>query len=149
MGLNMNEQYIIVNSEILPPYLNKVIEARNLIEDGTAKDVSDAVRQVGISRSTFYKYQGKVKQIASISEEKHAILSMMMSHQVGLLWHVLQIISTHGYSVWTINQNPPINGKANVVITLEFNKDKESLNALVNEISIIPGLSRVLLLGTD
>ena len=51
----MLDQYLIIHKSILPEYYEKVIEARRLIETGKIKDVSQAVREVGISRSTYYK----------------------------------------------------------------------------------------------
>ena len=45
----MLDQYLIIHKSILPEYYEKVIEARRLLEDGKTKDVSQAVKQVGIS----------------------------------------------------------------------------------------------------
>ena len=51
----MLENFLIVNKEILPDYYEKVVEARNMINEGRVKGISEAVKQVGISRSTYYK----------------------------------------------------------------------------------------------
>lgn len=53
----MLENFLIVNKEILPDYYEKVVEARNMINEGRVKGISEAVKQVGISRSTYYKYK--------------------------------------------------------------------------------------------
>lgn len=145
----MNNRYYIVDKTLLPSYYEKVSEAKELLEDGTASDVSEAVSIVGISRSTFYKYKDLIKDISPVSMGRRAIITMMMRHSVGTLSSVLSIISTYGYSVWTITQNPPVDSKANVVITLELGEDAVGLNALMNEISELKGLSRVQLLGMD
>jgi len=55
------ENYLLIHKSILPDYYDKVIEARRMLESGEAKDVSQAVRLVGISRSTFYKYKAELK----------------------------------------------------------------------------------------
>lgn len=145
----MQGNYLIVDKGLLPSYCEKVIEARRLLDDGEAKDVSEAVKKVGISRSTFYKYKDMVREMSSISVGRHAIISMMMSHKVGLLWTVLRIISNYDYSVWTITQNPPVDSKANVVITLDLGDDAGSLDDMIKEIAQVVGLSRVQLLGID
>lgn len=145
----MQSKYLIVDKNILPSYCEKVIEARQMLDEGSAKDVSDAVKKVGISRSTFYKYKDMVREMSSISMGRHAIISMMMTHQVGLLWTVLRIISNYDYSIWTITQNPPVDSKANVVITLDLGDDVNSLDAMLKEIATVTGLSRVQLLGID
>lgn len=145
----MQGKYLIVDKALLPPYLEKVAKARELLDEGDARDVSEAVKMVGISRSTYYKYRDRVRDISTVSMGRHAIISMMMSHRVGVLSNVIGVISSYGYSVWTITQNPPVDAKANVVITLELGEDAAILDDMIREISNIPGLSKVQLLGMD
>jgi chorismate mutase len=145
----MHGKYLIVDKSLLPAFCGKVAEARELLDEGTAKDVSEAVRMVGISRSTYYKYKDMIRDMSTVSMSRHAIISMMMSHSVGTLSTVLNIISRYGYSVWTITQNPPVDSRANVVITLELGEDAGSLDSMLRDITEAPGLSRVQLLGMD
>ena len=145
----MQGKYLIVDKALLPSYCEKVSLAKELLDEGKAADVSEAVRMVGISRSTFYKYRDMVRDISTVSMGRHAIISMMMRHSVGTLSSVLNIISDYGYSVWTITQNPPVDSKANVVITLELGEDPKKLDQMMREITDTPGLSRVQLLGMD
>ena len=145
----MEGKYLIVDKALLPSYCEKVALAKELLDEGKAADVSEAVKMVGISRSTFYKYRDMVRDISTVSMGRHAIISMMMSHRVGVLSNVIGVISSYGYSVWTITQNPPVDAKANVVITLELGEDAAILDDMIREISNIPGLSKVQLLGMD
>ena len=145
----MEGKYLIVDKALLPSYCEKVALAKELLEEGKAADVSEAVKKVGISRSTFYKYRDMVRDISTVSMGRHAIISMMMSHSVGTLSTVLNIISHYGYSVWTITQNPPVDSRANVVITLELGEDAASLDSMLRDITAASGLSRVQLLGMD
>ena len=145
----MEGKYLIVDKALLPSYCEKVALAKELLDEGKAADVSEAVRMVGISRSTFYKYRDMVRDISTVSMGRHAIISMMMRHSVGTLSAVLSIISRFGYSVWTITQNPPVDSRANVVITFELGEDAASLESMLKEITEAPGLSRVQLLGMD
>ena len=145
----MEGKYLIVDKALLPPYCEKVSLAKELLDEGKAADVSEAVKMVGISRSTFYKYRDMVRDISTVSMGRHAIISMMMSHRVGTLSSVLSIISHYGYSVWTITQNPPVDSRANVVITLELGEDPGRLDSMLSDITDVPGLSKVQLLGMD
>ena len=43
----MLENYLLIHKSILPEYYEKVLEARRLIEDGKANEVSQAVKMVG------------------------------------------------------------------------------------------------------
>lgn len=145
----MQGKYLIVDKALLPSYCEKVALVKELIDEGAVSDVSEAVKKVGISRSTYYKYRDMVRDISTVSMGRHAIISMMMRHSVGTLSSMLNIISRCGYSVWTITQNPPVDSKANVVVTLELGEDIGDLDDMLNEIRELPGLSRVQLLGMD
>ena len=48
----MLDSYLIIHKSILPDYYEKVLEVRRLLENGTVREVSQAVKKVGISRST-------------------------------------------------------------------------------------------------
>ena len=52
--------FYIVDSDALPEVFKKVIETKELIENGTAKNTSEAISISGISRSAFYKYKDSV-----------------------------------------------------------------------------------------
>lgn len=53
----MQSNYLIVDRRILPDYYEKVVQARDMLREGRVKEVSEAVKLVGISRSTYYKYK--------------------------------------------------------------------------------------------
>ena len=52
----MLENYLIIHKSILPEYYEKVLQVRRLMESGRIKEISQAVKQVGISRSTCLLY---------------------------------------------------------------------------------------------
>ena len=103
----MLDQYLIIHKSILPEYYEKVIEARRLLEEGKTRDVSQAVRQVGISRSTYYKYKDFILEPTEISGGRKAVLSMMLNHEQGLLSALLSRISDARANVLTITQRLP------------------------------------------
>ena len=85
----------------------------------------------------------------TVVSNRHAMVSLMMVHETGMLKKVLEIISSFGYSIWTINQNPPVDGVANLIITLDLDDKVDSIGDMLQEISDIEGLSNVQLLGIN
>ena len=63
----MLEQYLMVHKSILPEYYEKVLLARHLMESGKVREVSHAVKQAGISRSTYYKYKDFIFEPSDMS----------------------------------------------------------------------------------
>ena len=53
--------YLIVHKKILPDYLEKVIETRELLASREAATVTEAVQRAGISRNTYYKYKNQMR----------------------------------------------------------------------------------------
>ena len=72
----MKSDFLIVHKKILPVYYEKVLEARQMVESGAARDVSAAVRAVGISRSTYYKYKDFIYSPDSGDVGRKAVISM-------------------------------------------------------------------------
>jgi len=114
------ERYYIVDSSILPESFDKVIQARNLLETKKVHNVSEAVKEVGISRGTYYKYKDLVFLPDEEMTDRKAVISMMLHHQQGILSGVLVDISESNASILTINQNIPIHNIATVVISLDI-----------------------------
>ena len=134
----MDHDYYIINKRVLPECFAKVVEARELVRSGRARDVSEAVKQVGISRSTNYKYKGDVFIPDEGELGKKAVISMLLHHQPGILSKVLGLLADRGANIITINQNPPIGGRASVIISMDVTSLLCGVHELIDELSAIP-----------
>ncbi|MBO7670904.1 MAG: hypothetical protein J6S60_09980, partial [Oscillospiraceae bacterium] len=101
----MLSKYLIVHKSILPEYYEKVLECRRLMESGKVREVSQAVKQVGISRSTYYKYKDYIFEPNDLTGSRKAVFSMMLDHEPGVLSGLLKCLSDLGASVLTITQS--------------------------------------------
>lgn len=90
----MLENYLIIHKSILPEYYEKVLAVRHLMESGRVRDVSQAVKEIGISRSTYYKYKDYILEPSEMAGGRKAVLSMMLAHEPGVLSALLSCIST-------------------------------------------------------
>jgi len=138
----MLENYLIVHRSILPEYYEKVLEVRRLMDSGKVKEVSQAVKQVGISRSTYYKYKDFIIEPSDIAGGRKAVLSMMLDHEPGVLSAILSLISAANASVLTITQSLPIHGKASVTISMDVSATV-SVSELIAAIEACSGVASV------
>lgn len=145
----MLENYLIIHKSILPEYYEKVLEVRRLMESGKKKDVSQAVKEVGISRSTYYKYKDFILEPMALSGGRKAVLSMMLTHEAGVLSALLSCISQSGASVLTITQSLPIRGSASVTISLDVTELDGDFPALMRLIESTPGVEQAKLLAIE
>lgn len=127
-------KYYIVDGSILPDVLDKVIEARIKLTNGECKQVSEAVKAVGISRGTYYKYKDYVFLPDRGLHARKAVISMMLHHDKGILVEVLNLLSKANVNILTINQNIPIHDWASVVISLDMGDMSISIEELLAEL---------------
>ena len=53
-------KYFVVTERAVPEVLLKVVEAKRLLDSGKLQTVQEAAEQIGISRSSFYKYKDDI-----------------------------------------------------------------------------------------
>lgn len=145
----MLDNYLIIHKSILPEYYSKVLEARRLMETGKCREISQAVKQVGISRSTYYKYKDFIYEPSDLSKGRKAVISVMLVHEPGILSAMLSKISEAGASVYAITQSPPINEIASVTVTLEISSMPGSMADLLKELCKIEGLENPKILAVE
>lgn len=145
----MLENYLIVHKSILPEYFESVLDAKHLLEEGKAKNVIQATRMVGISRSTFYKYKDFILEPIRLADGRKAVISMLLSHETGILSSVLSKISDEGASILTITQSLPVHGKASVTVTLDVSEMPAPITNLLKEIDDCQGVENTKLIAVD
>lgn len=144
----MSSEYLIVSQKILPAFYDNVVQARTLLETKKCRSVQDAVKQVGISRSTYYKYKDFIFRP---SEEfgRRFTFSMMLEDNPGILSKILRLVSEIGASIVTIHQDIPINHSAVVVMTLDGSHMNGTIDELTKSLSDIEGVNSVELMAME
>jgi chorismate mutase len=145
----MKSEYLIVHKSALPDCYEKVVGARELLRRGAAKEVSEAVRMAGISRSTYYKYKDLVFTPGESASCKKAVISMLLSHERGVLGRVLNAFSDMGANILTIMQNPPIGERASVVLSLDISDMNRSVEEAIALLAEMHGVERAGLLDME
>ena len=145
----MSGEYLIIHKSVLPDYYEKVLEARRLLESGKVREVSEAARMAGISRSTYYKYKDHVFEPAEASGGRKAVLELMLDHRPGVLSAVLSRLFGAGANILTITQSLPVQGKASVILSLDMSAMSGTVGALVAALEAVGGVESVRLLAIE
>ncbi|MDO5038338.1 ACT domain-containing protein [Clostridium sp.] len=144
-----DEKFYIVNEQVLPNIFYKVIEVKELLHTGKVKDISEGVKKVGISRSTYYKYKDFVYPMAEGVNSKKITIVLLLAHKSGVLSRVLDFIATNELNILTINQDIPINMTANVTITLDVSKIRGDVKNFLYKISELDDVIKVRILAVE
>ena len=145
----MKGDYLIVHQKILPVYYEKVLQARTLLESGAERAVSAAARAVGISRSTYYKYKDYIYSPDGGDMGRKAVISMMLSHEIGVLSTALNRLSALGISVLTITQSLPIRDVASVIMSLDVSQMNTDIEEVIRSLGRISGVENISLVAIE
>ena len=145
----MQDNYLMIDKRILPPYYVKVVEARELIERGEVREVSEAARRVGISRSTYYKYKDFIFKPTQLGYGRKAVLSMMLMHEPGVLSRVLSRLTETQANVLTITQSLPVNDKASVTLSLDVSLCTTGMREIVLILESLHGVEQARLVAVE
>ena len=133
-------KYYIVAAEALPEIFIKVAEAKRMMQTGEAGTVGAATRQVGISRSAFYKYKDAVQPFNNMKTGHIITFYIMLKDNPGVLSNVLSIFAGSGANILTINQSIPTNGCAAVTISAETSDMEITLEELISQAAALEGV---------
>lgn len=132
---NAKNKFFVIEEKALPEIYGKVVKAKQLLAQKEAKDILEAVKMVGISRSVFYKYKEKVHLLSHTSIGRKASLSIMLSHEAGILSKVLNVFAEAGANILTIYQGIPIHQIASVQVTLDLTESPVDIKSLIEMLS--------------
>lgn len=112
-------QYFVIKEKAVPEVLRKVVEAKRLLESGRAASVQEAVDQLSISRSSFYKYKDDIFPFQENVKGKTLTMVAQLDDEPGLLSVVLNIVAKYHANIISIHQSIPVNGIASLTMSIE------------------------------
>jgi chorismate mutase len=133
--------FLLVDAAVLPEVFTKVLAAKELLASGEVANISAAARQVGISRSAFYKYKDSVFDAESGRETITVVATLL--DKTGALQGLLAGISAAGASILTITQSRPENGTAQVEVTIRTGMMQMSVENMLSHLSHQPNVVEI------
>ncbi len=140
-------KFYIVSEEILPEAVVKTAQVKEILAKGEAETINQAVDKVGLSRSAFYKYRDGIFPFYQERKEKIVTINMILDHRSGVLSGVLNTIASFQGNILTINQGLPLQGMANVTVSLETAQMEVNIPELIECFLSTPGVLKAELVG--
>lgn len=145
---NLDKKFYLVREDVLPEAMKKTIEVKEMLERGKAESIADAVLKADLSRSAFYKYRDTVFPFSSIQKEKIISLFFHLEDRSGTLSNLLSVVAGSGCNVLTIHQTIPLQGRANVTLSLNTSNITTKLDDFLTELRKLEFVDKVEVLGT-
>ena len=147
--MSEKDKYYLVKEKAVPEVLLKVIEAKRLLDSGKAVTVQEAAEQLGISRSSFYKYKDDIFPFHENNRGKTINIMLLLDDEPGLLSNVLNEIAKCRANILTIHQSIPIGGIASVTLGMEMRPETKEVNEIITAIEGIHGINSLKILGRE
>lgn len=128
----MKGNYLVIDKRVLPDVYEKVVNAKQLLKEGKVKEITEATKMVGISRSVYYKYKDYIFEFSESAQGRKASFNIKLIDHTGVLSDILNYISDQGCSILTINQGIPLNGYAYVSLTVDMSELEGDIKTLLD-----------------
>jgi len=139
----VDQKFFLVREDVLPEAMKKTLEAKALLERGAAESIWDAVQQVDLSRSAFYKYKDTVFPFHTIVKEKIISIFFFLEDKHGALSKLLSTVASCQCNVLTIHQTIPLQGRANVTLSLDVTEMNVNIDELLAKLRRLEFVAKV------
>lgn len=143
------KEYFLVEKKILSDVFIKVMEVKQRLNTGESVSVNEAVKKTGLSRSAYYKYKDSIMPFYEAANGKKVTLLITVENFQGILASILKIVASSRASILTINQNIPINGLADISISLETATMFGSVEDILTDINKLAGVRSCRILSRE
>lgn len=133
-------KYLLVDTRVLPDVFLKVVQAKKLIAQGKAKNLSEAAKLADLSRSALYKYKDFVHIYNQSVSENIVNFFATLEDEPGVLSNLISELYKEGGNILTVNQNIPVDGVASVSVSMRLNPEQTNEDQLITRIRELPGV---------
>ena len=142
-------KYFVLKQKAVPEVLLKVVEAKRLLDSGKADSVQEAAENVGISRSSFYKYKDDIFPFHDNAKGKTITMVIQLDDEPGLLSVVLRIVADYHANILTIHQSIPVNGIASLTLSVDVLNETGDISQMVDTIEQQQGIHYLKILARE
>ena len=146
--MHNESKYLLVETKVLPEVFGKVVQAKRLLAQGKAANLSEAAKLAGISRSALYKYKDSVHSYDEGVSQRSITISATLEDRPGVLSSLLGELYRLGANILTVNQNIPSDGVAHVSISLCTDPAGSTQEELIVQVGKLPGIVGVKLINS-
>lgn len=143
----MDKRFLLVSTDVCPEVFLKTVEAKKKIALYSNRSTMDILHEIGIGKSAFYKYRDKVFSYDKLDHEQIVTLYFVVEDFSGILASIINKIADAKGNILTINQNVPIDGLADVTVSLDTAGMSKTLDQLIADVCGVEGVRRAELLN--
>lgn len=144
-----NTKYYVVKKKAVPEVLIKVVETKRLLATRRGMTIQEATEEIGISRSSFYKYKDDIFPFHENEKGRTVTMVIQLDDTPGVMAEFLNAVARYQANILTIHQSIPINGVATLTLSVEVLQTTKNLSEMVEEIEQHSGVHYLKIVGRE
>ena len=142
-------KYFVVKKKAIPEVLLKVVETKRLLATNRGMTIQEATDEIGISRSSFYKYKDDIFPFHENEKGQTVTMVIQLDDTPGVMAELLQKVAEYKANILTIHQSIPINGVATITLSVEVLADTGNMSDMVAELAQHEGVHYLKIVGRE
>ena len=144
-----NNEYYVIKKKALPEVLLAVVKAKELLDSQRVSTIQEATAQVGISRSSFYKYKDDIFPFSVDAKGRTITCMIQLKDKPGLLADIMTKVANSKGNILTVHQTIPINKVATLTLSIEMEYEGGDIEVLLHQIEEIEDVYKVKVLARE
>ena len=144
-----NTKYYVVKKKAVPEVLIKVVETKRLLATRRGMTIQEATEEIGISRSSFYKYKDDIFPFHENEKGRTVTMVIQLDDTPGVMAELLNAVARYQANILTIHQSIPINGVASLSLSIQVLPTTGDVSDMLEAMEAQKGVRNVKLLAKE
>ena len=144
-----NTKYYVVKKKAVPEVLIKVVETKRLLATRRGMTIQEATEEIGISRSSFYKYKDDIFPFHENEKGRTVTMVIQLDDTPGVMAELLNAVARYQANILTIHQSIPISGIASLSISVQVLKNTGDISHMIEKMENQKGVHHVKILAKE
>ena len=133
----------------VPEVLLKVVEVQKILDADPTKTVQEASTEVGISRSSYYKYKDDIFPFHDNKKGRNITCVIEIRDCPGIISTILNIFAKYHTNILTIHQSIPINGIGILTLSVDILSITTDVSAMLDEVEHLERIISVKIIARE
>ena len=147
--MSEDTKYYVIKQKAVPEVLLKVVEVQKILDADPTKTVQEASTEVGISRSSYYKYKDDIFPFHDNKKGRNITCVIEIRDCPGIISTILNIFAKYHTNILTIHQSIPISGIATLTLSVEILPEAGDAEDLVDQMTQQEGVHDLKIIGRE
>lgn len=147
--MSEDTKYYVIKQKAVPEVLLKVVEVRKILDADPTKTVQEASTEVGISRSSYYKYKDDIFPFHDNKKGRNITCVIEIRDCPGIISTILNIFAKYHTNILTIHQSIPINGIGILTLSVDILSITTDVSAMLDEVEHLERIISVKIIARE